>query len=255
MNMIKHASPAVVLLALSIGCGGSEPAAPTPTPTAPAVPAVPAPPTASPPGTLVPGAPPTAVEVPAVPGVSFTVAAAGEYQIDATGTPDVQLFLVQNGNVMQEDSDSGDGTNARLQTFLAPGTFEARVYDWHGRALTAAAQVTALEALPSAATLTAGRPQLVQAPAGEMRRAASVEVTLEVRTAGNYRLDATTASDAGRDAELMIHRDGAVVAEDSDSGDENNAQITRQLEPGSYRLRVYDWMNRDAAITVTATAL
>jgi len=252
MNIIKHASPAVVLLALSIGCGSSEPAAPTP-PAAPAVPAVPAPPAASPPGTLLPGAPPTAVEVAAVPGVSFTVAAAGEYQIDGTGTPDVQLFLVQNGNVLQEDSDSGDGTNARLQTFLAPGTYEARVYEWHGRALAAAAQVTALEPLPSTATLTPGTPQLVQAPAGEMRRAASVEVTLEVRAAGNYRIDAT--SDPSRDAQLLIHRDGAVVAEDSDSGDANNAQITRQLEPGSYRLRVYDWMNRDAAITVTATAL
>ncbi len=254
MKIIKHASPAVLLLALSIGCGSSEPAAPTPAPTAPTpVPAVPAPPTASPPGMLVPGAPPTAVEVAAVPGVTFTVAAASEYQIDATGTPDVQLFLVQNGNVMQEDSDSGDGTNARLQTFLAPGTYEARVYEWHGRALAAAAQITALDPMPSTATLTPGTPQLVQAPAGEMRRAACAEVTLEVRAAGNYRIDAT--SDPSRDAQLLIHRDGSIVAEDSDSGDANNAQITRQLEPGSYRLRVYDWMNRDAAITVTATAL
>jgi hypothetical protein len=248
------------LCALALGCG-SEAAAPTTTPppapaVAPVVPAPAAAPAVSPPGMLVPGAPATTLEVPASPTFQFTTTAPAEYQIDATGTPDIQLLVLQGGNVVAEDSDSGDGTNARVVAFLAPGTYEARVYEWRGRAMTGAVQVTQLEPLAPAGTIAPnGQPQVVSTPAGEYRRAASAELTLTVARAGNYRIDATTASGAGRDAELTLHRDGVVVAEDSDSGDGNNAQITRQLEPGQYRVRVRDWVNRAAAISVSVTAL
>jgi hypothetical protein len=263
IHITKHtgglAALSLVTLTLTgaLGCGSEAAPAPSPAPTpAPGVVAPPAPPAASPPGTLVPGAPASTVEVPAVPAFNFTTTAPGEYQIDGTGTPDVQLLVLSNGSLVAEDSDSGDGTNARVVAFLAPGTYEARVYEWRGRALTGAAQVTQLELLaPAGSVAPNGRPQAVSTPAGEYRRAASAELTLDVARAGNYRIDATTESGAGRDAELMIHRDGAVVAEDSDSGDENNAQITHQLEPGQYRIRVRDWVNREAQINVTVTAL
>ncbi len=260
MNPTRLAS--LALFALTLGCGSeATPAAPTPaTPTAPATPFVPAPGTPAPgtpaPGTLALGAPASTVAVPAVPAFAFTADHPGEYQIDATGTPDVQLLVVQGDRVVAEDSDSGDGTNARVVAFLAPGAYEARVFEWRGRALTGATQVTALELLtPVGAIAADGTAQTVTAPAGEYRRAASAELTLDVATAGNYRLDATTATDAGRDAELMIHRDGVVIAEDSDSGDANNAQITHTLEPGQYRVRVRDWVNREAQISVTVTRL
>ena len=191
-----------------------------------------------------------------MPAYNFTTTAPAEYQIDATGTPDVQLLVLSNGSLVAEDSDSGDGTNARVVAFLAPGTYEARVYEWRGRALTGAAQVTQLELLTPAGTIAPnGTAQTVSTPAGEYRRAASAELTLGIARHGSYRIDATSESGAGRDAALRIHRDGAVVAEDSDSGEENNAQITHQLAPGQYRIRVRDWVNREAQISVTVTAL
>jgi hypothetical protein len=191
-----------------------------------------------------------------VPAFAFSADHPGEYQIDATGTPDVQLLVLQGDRVVAEDSDSGEGTNARVVAFLAPGSYEARVFEWRGRALSGATQATALDLLsPAGAIAPNGAAQTVSTPAGEYRRAASAELTLDIATASNYRIDATTPSDAGRDAELLIHRDGVVVAEDSDSGDANNAQIVRQLEPGQYRVRVRDWVNRQAQISVTVTQL
>jgi hypothetical protein len=203
---------------------------------------------------LVPGAPASVVAVPAVPAFNFTLDHAAEIQVDGMGTPDVQLLLLGTGDsVITSDSDSGAGTDAQIVAFLAPGTYEARVSEWRGRALDARIQVTELAAMTPAGALTAGRPAAVAVPAGETRRAGSAEVTLEIATEGSYRIDATTAADSGRDPELLLHRDGAVVGEDSDSGDGTNAQLIRTLTPGTYRVRVRDWMNRDAAITVTLT--
>jgi len=200
----------------------------------------------------VPGAAASVIAVPAVPAFNFTLDHAAEIQIDGMGTPDVQLLLLSGGdNVITSDSDSGAGTDAQIVVFLAPGTYEARVSEWRGSALDARIQVTELGAMTPAGALTAGSPSAVTAPAGETRRAASAELTLEITTAGSYRVDATTAADSGRDPELMIHRDGAIVGEDSDSGEGNNAQLVRALTPGTYRVRVRDWVNRDAAITVT----
>ena len=260
---MHHARTAALTLALlpsailpfALGCGSEAPA---PAPVAPTTPTVPTPPPvpAAAPGTLALGAPPTAVAVPAVTAFTFATTAAAEYQIDGVGTPDVQLLVLQNDSVVAEDGDSGDGTNARVVAFLAPGSYEARFPEWQGRALTGTAQVTQLPLLAPAGQITPGAPPTtVSTTAGEYRRAASAELTLTIAAPGNFRIDATTASDAGRDAELMIHRDGAVVAEDSDSGEENNAQITHELAAGEYRIRVRDWVNRDAQISVTVTAL
>ncbi len=245
------ASACVLSLAIT-ACGSSDPA-PAPAAAAPTAPAAPPAPVVSPPGTLVPGAEPSVVAVPAVPAFNFTLDHPAEIQIDATGTPDVQLLLLSGDSVINSDSDSGAGTDAQITTFLAPGTYEARVSEWRGRALDARIAVTEPEALTPVGALTTGRPSNVTAPAGETRRAASVELTLQITTEGSYRIDATTAEGSGRDPELMIHRDGAVVGEDSDSGDGNNAQLVRTLTPGTYRVRVRDWVNREAAITVTLT--
>jgi hypothetical protein len=241
---------------LAIGCGSeAAPAAPA-APTAPVAPVTPPPVPASAPGTLTLGAPASTVAVPAVATFDFTTTAPGEYQVDGVGTPDVQLLLMQGDSLVAEDGDSGDGVNARVVAFLAPGTYQARFPEWQGRALTGTAQVTQLPLMTPVGAISPGAPATtVNAPAGEYRRAASAELTLTVAAPGNFRIDATTASGAGRDAELMIHRDGAVVAEDSDSGEENNAQLTQQLAAGEYRIRVRDWVNRDAQISVTVTAL
>jgi hypothetical protein len=243
----RRTSLVVALHAFGVmACGSSEAPTPPPTTVAP-----PTPPPVAAPGVLVPGAPASTVAVPAVPAFTFTLDHAAELQLDAMGTPDVQLLLLSGESVVTQDSDSGAGTDAQIVTFLAPGTYEARVSEWRGRALDARVSVTELPAMTPAGALVAGTPSTVAVVAGDTRRAASAELSLEIATAGSYRIDVMSAAGAGRDAELLLHRDNAVIAEDSDSGDENNAQLVRTLEPGSYRVRVRDWMNREASLTVT----
>lgn len=203
---------------------------------------------------ITPGAPAQTVQVPMSPTLSFTIAAASEVQIDAVGAPmDAQLALVQGSSILQQDSDSGDGVDARIVTFLAPGTYGARVSEYQGRAMTARVGVTVLAPMTAAATVTPGAPAtVVRTPAGDGARAASVELTLNVATAGTYRID-VVSPDGSVDPELTLIQHAAIVASDSDSGEGTNAQLVRALTPGAYTLRVRDWSNRAAALTVTVT--
>jgi hypothetical protein len=199
------------------------------------------------------GGPPVTASVPAAPTLTLTIATPSEVQIDATSTgADAQLVLTGPG-VTVEDSDGGDGVNARIITFLAPGTYEVQVWEWRGGAMTANVAAMVLPPLTAAATITPGAPPApVTAPAGDSNRASSAEVTVTIATAGNYTIDAVGPA-TGCDSQLVIVRDNAEVGRDSDSGDENNARWTGPLTPGTYGVRVYDWINRACAINVSVT--
>ncbi len=235
-----------------VACGSSETAAPPvpppPTATGPATPAAPPPA----PGQL--DGPPLAVAVPALPGVSFTVEASAEYQVDAMGSPrDAQLYLFRNGELVTTDSDSGDGVDARIVQFFEPGTYEIRVGEWRVRQMSARVQVTALAPLTPVGSVTPGRPTVVNVPHADSARESSAEVTLRITRAGTYRIDVTDPTNQF-DPEGMLIQGTALLAQDSDSGEGRAAQITRALEPGEYRVRVRDWINRAAPLTVTVTA-
>lgn len=247
---MKHTTPRFLLALALVGCGSSAetPAAPA-TPT-PAVAPTPPPPPAMPPA-LALGAPATAVTVPAAPGFAFTVGAPAEYQLDVTGDApsDAQLYLFANGSYSNMDSDSGDGVNARLISFLTPGAYEVRAAEWRHRAMSAHVSVTLLPPLtPAGVTMPGGPPMTVNTLAAETDRESSAEVTLTVAAPGNYRIDAISPT---CDAQLLLHANGAEIGRDSDSGDANNAQLTTMLQPGAYNLRVYDWMHRACPITVS----
>jgi hypothetical protein len=201
---------------------------------------------------LTVGAPPTTVAVPAMATAPFTIAAAGEYQIDAIAAGlDAQLMVVQGDAVVFEDSDSGDGVDARVVAFLAPGSYGARVWEYRGRAMGVRLRVQRLAPLASAATITPGAPPaIVNVAAGASPRESSVEVTLTIATAGTYRIDAVSPG-AAIDPELMIIQNGAQLATDSDSGEGTSAQIVRAHTPGTYTLRVRDWVSRAGAISIT----
>ena len=236
-------------------CGGNSAPTTPPPPTTPPVGSVP-PPTPPPtaPGALALGAPPITLQVPALPGYTLTVAQPGELQIDAIGAPmDAQLWLTQNGSIVTQDSDSGDGVNARIVAFVNPGTYEIHVGEWQLRPMTAQVQVQRLLPMTAVASIAPGAPPaVVNAPQGDSARNASVELTLTVAAPGNYRIDVTDPS-GQFDPELMLIQNGALIQQDSDSGGNRAAQITRQLAPGTYTLRVRDWINRAAAISVSVT--
>lgn len=238
-----------------LGCGGSDAAVTPATGTAPVAPTVA--PTVAPaaPTTLTLGAPATTLQVPALPGFTLAVAAAGEYQIDAMGAPlDAQLYLFRDGQVVVTDGDSGDGVDARIVRFLDAGTYEIRVGEWQVRQMSARVQVQQLPPLTSVASIAPGAPPMVvNAPQGDSPRNASAEITLTIATAGTYRIDVTDPS-AQFDPELQLIQNGALVAQDSDSGGNRAAQLIRPLTPGEYRLRVRDWVNRAAPVTVTVAA-
>jgi hypothetical protein len=199
---------------------------------------------------LTVGSAPTPTTAPEQPTLTLDLPAPAEVQIDAMGAPmDAQLLLLDaRDSLITQDSDSGEGVDARIVTFLAAGTYRVRVVEWRGRAMSARVQAQVLPPLTPAAQLAPGAPPaIIDTPQGDSARNASAEATLTIAVAGNYRLDATSSGDA----ELMIIQNAAIVAQDSDSGDGTNAQITRQLAAGTYTLRVRDFMNRASAITVT----
>lgn len=199
---------------------------------------------------LVVGAAPVVVEVPPLPRYAFTVERAGEYAIGATGAPlSPQLRLFSGESVVMQ-AGGGEAADARIVTFLDPGTYEIQIGEWRSRALDAQVSLERLTAMPPAATLTPGdAPAIVHCPRGTAPREASVEVALTITAPGSYRIDASS-TDGTRDAELSLLLDGGLLQADSDSGDESNARIVRELAPGSYTVRVRDWLNREATITV-----
>ncbi len=200
------------------------------------------------------GAPPVAIEVPQAPGVTLTITAPTEVQIDATAASmDAQLHLFRGEELVTQDSDSGDGVNARIVTFLAPGSYDVRVSEWRGRTLAAQLQARTLPPMTPVATMTPGTPAVVNVPHADTPRDSSVEVALTITAAGTYQIDATDPS-GQFDPELMLIQNSALLGSDSDSGGNRAARLTQALTPGEYRVRVRDWTNRACAVTVTATA-
>jgi predicted nucleic acid-binding Zn-ribbon protein len=202
------------------------------------------------PGDLVINGPPQPLEVPAAPGFDLVLAQPGEIQLDAMGQPmDPQLYLSMGDQPVTSDSDSGDATDARIIRFMQPGTYAVRVMEYRSRPMTARLQAQLLPPLTPVGTIAPGQSLPVQVPEGPDDRGASREITLNIAVAASYQIDAT--SDADHDAQLKIIQNNAVVAEDSDSGGNRNARITQVLQPGTYTVRVYDYVHRAATITVS----
>ncbi|MBX3272484.1 MAG: hypothetical protein KF729_19655 [Sandaracinaceae bacterium] len=215
---------------------------------------VPAPAAPANPSALLLGTPVT-VEVPAGEGpagqveLALSIPAESNYQCDATSSLDAQMALLQNGAVLVEDSDSGEGVNSRIVRVLAPGAYVVRVWEWQHRA--AQITVTCAPAAPvqmaaDGALLPLGTALTVPVPAAEPPRG-HVHLNLVITAGGTYTCDATSSNDA----QMAIVQAGNVLAEDSDSGEGTNARITRELAPGAYQIRVWEWLHRETQITVT----
>lgn len=244
-----------------MGCGSEETAAPAPTPAVdpatpatPAVPAVPAAPAVpvapAGPAPLVLGGPAQPLNVPLPPHFALTIPAAGEYQIDAMGSPmDAQLYIYRGDQRVARDSDGGDRTNARVIKFLQPGLYSVRAYEYRGRPMAGQIQAQLLTPLTPVGAITPGQNVVVQVPSGTHPRQASAEVTLTVTVPGMHQIDIT--SDAEHDSQVRLIHNNMLLEENSDGGDGRNARIRRQLAAGTYTIRVYDWRRRATSLTVT----
>ncbi|MEZ4336003.1 MAG: hypothetical protein R3B82_05190 [Sandaracinaceae bacterium] len=182
------------------------------------------------------------------PELALTITTPGTYQCDASAPGrDAQLAIVQNGQILQQDSDSGEGVNARLTRELAPGVYQVRVWEWMHRdaAITVSCAPAAAPVLTG--TLAMGAPSMVTVAAGE-GPTGEANLALNIGASGNYRCYAHAE---GADAQMSIVQNGVVLQTDSDSGEGTDAQIIRALTPGAYQVRVWEWLHRPATITVT----
>ncbi len=204
--------------------------------------------------TLTAGAPASTGQVVADPSLPLTIAAPQDVLIDAMATDgtDAQLRLMHDGSDVADDSDSGEGTNARLAQFLAPGTYQIIVYEYQYRAMAANVQVTAAPAFTPVATIAPGAPPAsISTPEGDWSRAASVEVAVNVAAPGNYAITATPG-DAQCSPEIQVIHDMAVdgyMISAPSSG--SPATASRALVAGTYTLRIRNWWNHSCAMTVT----
>lgn len=189
------------------------------------------------------------------PELALTITTPGNIQCDAHAQDgatarDAQLALVQNGVVLQQDSDSGEGTDARLTRTLAPGLYHVRVWEWMHRA--AALTVRCAPASAPAPTvaagtpLTLGTPAAVAVPAGE-GPAGQVALPLTITAPGRYQCDAHSGE---HDAQMAIDQNGVELQQDSDSGEGRDSRIVRDLTPGTYQVRVWEWLHRATTVTV-----
>ena len=141
---------------------------------------------------------------------------------------DAQLDLSGDG-VRLSDDDSGDDTDSRLVTLLEPGRYTVTAFDLgeeNAGLFTLSATVSpASGAMPA---LTAGVQQQGTLAAGEQRR-----YRLSVPTSGSYVL---TLQSSDFDSVLNLLRDGEVIGTDDDGGDDTNARLEVDLEPGDYEV-------------------
>jgi hypothetical protein len=209
------------------------------------------------PTTLTIGAPPVTVSVAEMPRWTFTVAAPGEYQFDAVGMPaDAQLSILDsNGWTVASDSDSGEGLNARLATFLPAGTFTVRVNEYNHAAATVQVSVTQPAAFTPVASIAPGAPPTtVTTPAADWDRPSSAEVTLTIAAPGNYRIAAAASDSTMCTSRIELIQNNASITSNSYGGPNSSAQIDQTLTPGTYTLRIRDTIYRACTHTVTVTA-
>ncbi|MFO0686058.1 MAG: hypothetical protein U0234_28615 [Sandaracinus sp.] len=243
------------------GCcmGGSSDGAATPTadPTGAVAPATGAAPSGGPnPTTIAVGAPAVTVTAAAAPRWTFAVATPGEYQFDAVAMPaDAQLTILDSNDwTVASDSDSGDGYNARLATFLAAGTYTVRVHEYNHAAASVQVSVTQPAPFTAAATIAPGAPPTtVTTPSGDWDREASAEITINVTAPGNYRINAAATDSSMCTSRIELIQNGASIDSNSYGGPNSSAQIERQLTPGTYTLRLRDTIYRACTHSVTVT--
>ena len=250
---------ALLWVALAVACGG-EPegrGAPVEGPGAPAL----QPGSGRHPQLLAAGQPPISVDVPAPPSYRLVIDAPGEYQIDAQGEPrNADLFVYRGDELVASDHEPGD---AQLVEFFERGAYSVRVVEHRARPMTAQLSAQRLRPLTPEGSITLGEPFVVTIAPFPFRarprhdRAAARAVLLEVERPATVRCDASTrGQQRGRRDPVMavIDADGRLLARDDDGGEGHDARIRRALEPGTYVVRVWDWMRRDGTFHLLCVA-
>jgi len=185
----------------------------------------------------------------------FVVSETGSVQIDLTSSSvDTYLYLLDsNGNVIAEDNDSGENQNSRLIRTLDAGTYRlvaaTRSAGQSGRfGVTLTGPVVSL--MPFMTIVASGNwiSSSGQSPYGT----GNLIYRFEVSGTGPIQLDLTSSS---VDTYLyLLDSNGNVIAEDNDSGENQNSRLIRTLDAGTYRLvAATNSANQRGSFSISAT--
>ena len=170
---------------------------------------------------------------------------AGFIIVQTTGDIDTYLEIYDElYNLIDRDDDSGEGFNALIEIFAeANKTYIIRLRGYDGEVSGRTSISAAFEAIPPdqgnisrerAAPLTTGEVQTVFFRSDSETRWFVYEVTravtLTVQTRGNI------------DTVMYLYdRNGNLIAEDDDSGEDYNARISQRLNPGTYFIEIKEY--------------
>ena len=195
---------------------------------------------------------------------SFTLAQAGDVQIDLESSQDSYLYLLNGsgtgGTIVTSNDDSGTGNNARITQRLAAGTYtvEATTFG-SGRTgsftLTVAASgggstcpVTSLGSLSGTVTRTGGWSPDCASVNRTGRYARFYSFTLA--QAGDVQIDLESSQDSYLYLLNGSGTGGTIVTSNDDSGSGNNARITRRLAAGTYTIEATTYSVRTGNFTL-----
>lgn len=190
--------------------------------------------------------------------LALGIAAAGRVECRAHaagpdgGGLDAQMKILQGANELAADSDSGGNFDALIARDFTPGAYIVRVWEWQHRAAAITVTCNPAAGIAQAGALALGTPSTVNVAAAD-GPAGQAEFDLNIEGEGSYQCRAHAAGPdgSGLDGQMAILQNGAELASDSDSGGNYDALITRDLTAGQYKVRVWEWQHRAAAITVT----
>ncbi|HAP44267.1 MAG: hypothetical protein A2087_02200 [Spirochaetes bacterium GWD1_61_31] len=169
-------------------------------------------------------------------------------ELATEGNLDTTLALYDADGRLVAENDDSDGLNAAIRRNLPAGEYRVAVGNYTG-ALGSYRLVARLGALPSPDAFepdnqaNAAAVALQPGPAGQLRSIHATDdvdwVKLVVTPAGRYRLQAISQSGRQPDTYLELYDEARrLLAEDDDSGEGLDAELTIELASGTYWLLV-----------------
>lgn len=180
---------------------------------------------------------------------AFTVTETVSFRADlSSSSTDAYLYLLSgsgtNGTVLASDDDSGDGNSARITRTLLPGTYTIE-------ATTYSAGRTGSFALGVSTSAAGGGSCIAPLTLNATTSGSWTTACSSVHRSGSYARFYTFSLSASQDIQIDLTSSaadsyvyllqgtgttGSIVAQDDDTGGNNNARIRRTLAAGSYTI-------------------
>jgi len=147
--------------------------------------------------------------------------------------------------VIAQDDDGGGGTNARIVSQLAPGSYTVIAQPYGNSMgtyrLTLTKGMPAAPATPEVKTVERGALSIGRRIDANLALNERHLYSLKLEKKENIAIDANRLGQAMDPVLELSGPDGKVIAQDDDGGGDRNASIARSLEKGEYRVAVFGY--------------